>query len=70
MEANHWHVVQTVQLGAPAKTVWDLVGGFFTIHKWHPDIIATEVLEDQTALSAIRRRLTFPGSRRPSKSLF
>jgi Polyketide cyclase / dehydrase and lipid transport len=61
MHTKQWHVVQTVELGAPAQTVWDLVGGFFTIHKWHPDIAATEVLEDQTDLSAIRRRLTFPG---------
>jgi hypothetical protein len=61
MDPRHWHVVQTVPLGAPARTVWDVVGGFFTIHTWHPDIVATEVLENQTDVSAIRRRLTFPG---------
>ena len=54
-------VVQTVELGAPAAQVWDLVGGFFTLHQWHPDIVKTEVPANQTEVHAIRRILTFPG---------
>jgi Polyketide cyclase / dehydrase and lipid transport len=61
MRKKRWHVVQTVELAAPANIVWGIVGGFFTIHKWHPDITATEVLRNQSNLSPIRRKLTFPG---------
>ena len=39
----------------------ELVGGFFNIHVWHPDIADTEVPEDQTSVSPLRRVLTFPG---------
>jgi polyketide cyclase/dehydrase/lipid transport protein len=56
-----WHVAQTVELGASAKEVWDLIGGFYTIHKWHPDIHKSEVPPQQTETSAVRRVLTFPG---------
>jgi hypothetical protein len=56
-----WHVAQTVELGATAKEVWDLVGGFYTIHKWHPDIHLSEVPPNQSETSALRRVLTFPG---------
>jgi hypothetical protein len=57
---KRWHVVQTVELGAPACGVWELIGGFYTIHDWHPDIIRTEVPPDQTETAALRRLLTFP----------
>ena len=60
-EERQWRVVRTVELGAPAAEVWQVIGGFFTIHHWHPDIAELEILEDQTNLFAIRRRLTFPG---------
>ena len=57
---KNWKVVQSVELGATAKQVWDIVGGFYTIHKWHPDITDTEVITDQTDTRQIRRLLTFP----------
>ncbi len=56
-----WRVVQTVELGATAEQVWDVIGGFFTIHEWHPDITALDVLDEQTETRQIRRLLTFPG---------
>ncbi|CAL2093062.1 Polyketide cyclase/dehydrase/lipid transport protein [Tenacibaculum sp. 190524A02b] len=56
-----WRVVQSVELGASAKEVWDVIGGFFTIHEWHPDITELEVLKEQTETREIRRLLTFPG---------
>ncbi len=56
-----WRVVQTVELGAPAAAVWAVVGGFFTIHEWHPDIELTEIGEDQTSIPELRRILTFAG---------
>lgn len=58
---KNWRVVQTVELGAPAATVWKLVGGFFNIHEWHPDIQLTEIGKDQTTIQELRRILTFPG---------
>lgn len=66
---KNWRVVRTVELNAPAQEVWDLVGGFFTIHKWHPDIVATEVLSDQTEIADIRRLLTFPGQPKTTEQL-
>lgn len=56
-----WRVVKTVELGASASEVWDVIGGFYTIHLWHPDITKLEVLGEQTATREIRRLLTFPG---------
>lgn len=64
-----WHVVQTVELGAPAREVWRLVGGFYTINTWHPDITRTEVPPRQTETSAIRRLLTFPGQPKTTEEL-
>jgi hypothetical protein len=58
---THWEVTRTVLLPARAEAVWDVIGGFYTIHEWHPDITETEVPEDQTAQRHLRRRLTFPG---------
>ena len=55
-----WNVLQTVELGAAPQDVWKVVGGFFTIHLWHPDIKRTEVPRNQTETAAIRRLLTFP----------
>jgi hypothetical protein len=56
-----WRVLQTVELHAPAFEVWGVVGGFYTIHLWHPDIMLTETPTDQTSQAAVRRVLTFPG---------
>lgn len=60
-EYRHWRVVQSVELGVPAAEVWAIVGGFYNIHLWHPDIAMSEVPLDQTDISAVRRVLTFPG---------
>jgi hypothetical protein len=64
-----WHVIETVELGAPAQIVWALVGGFFNIHKWHPDIQLTEFVEGQTDMSPIRRLLTIPGQPQTTEQL-
>lgn len=56
-----WRVVQSVELGATAEEVWSVIGGFFTIHEWHPDITELAVLKEQTETRQIRRLLTFPG---------
>jgi hypothetical protein len=64
-----WRVAQTVELGATAKEVWDLIGGFYTLHKWHPDIAATEIPTEQTETSAVRRLLTFPGQPKTTEEL-
>src|SRR5262245_30850856 len=58
---KHWHVVRSVVLGAPAADVWEVIGGFYTIHEWHPDIAKTEVPSEQTRTRQLRRNLTFPG---------
>jgi Polyketide cyclase / dehydrase and lipid transport len=58
---RRWHVVRSTELPASATALWDVVGGFFNIHTWHPDIVATEFASDQLSVSAIRRVLTFPG---------
>ena len=66
---RNWRVVQTVELGAPARTVWELVGGFYILHQWHPDIQKTEVPPEQTECPAIRRLLTFPGQPKTTEEL-
>ncbi len=58
---KRWKVVRTIQLNASAEKVWDMVGGFYTLHLWHPDIKKTEIGKNQTSSSQIRRILTFPG---------
>ena len=67
--AKKWRVVRTVELNAPAEKVWALVGGFYNLHQWHPDIAATEVVPDQTEISAVRRLLTFPGQPKTTEQL-
>ena len=66
---KNWRVVRTVELNAPARDVWALVGGFFNIHKWHPDIHQTEILDNQTEIPEIRRLLTFPGQPKTTEQL-
>lgn len=56
-----WRVVQSIELGASAAQVWDVIGGFYTIHEWHPDITRTDVPKEQTETSRIFRSLIFPG---------
>ena len=59
--SRNWKVVRTVELDSSASNVWEVVGGFYTIHLWHPDIAKTEIPADQTAVPQLRRVLTFPG---------
>ena len=56
-----WRVVTVCELHAPAAEVWHLVGGFYNIHQWHPDIAISEVPENQSEERDVRRKLTFPG---------
>lgn len=60
-EYKDWQVVVACELDAPASEVWYLVGGFYNINQWHPDIAIAEVQEDQVTDRNIRRKLTFPG---------
>lgn len=60
-EYKDWRVVAVCELNASAQEVWDLVGGFYTIHHWHPDIALSEVPKDQADEREVRRELTFPG---------
>jgi len=64
-----WRVVQSVELGATAAEVWEVVGGFFTIHHWHPDIQLTEIDARQTDMKELRRILTFPGQPKTTEQL-
>ncbi|CAF1439595.1 unnamed protein product [Rotaria sordida] len=54
---KRFNVIQTVQIPASADIVWNLIGGFFDIHKWHPQILATE-MDDQQPMP-IKRRIIF-----------
>ena len=62
-------MIRTVELGRPAATVWDVIGGFFTIHDWHPDITADGDPADQTTTRQLRRLLTFPGQPKTTEEL-
>jgi hypothetical protein len=61
MKNKHWKVIRTKVLEASAEEIWEIVGGFYTLHLWHPDIQKTEIYPDQTSNKEIRRNLTFPG---------
>ena len=56
-----WRVVKATELGATAAEVWAVIGGFYTIHEWHPDITELAVVGEQTETRQLRRLLTFPG---------
>ncbi len=58
---KQWKVVRTIELNSSAEKVWNTVGGFYTLHIWHPDIKKTEIGKDQVLNPEIRRILTFPG---------
>lgn len=66
---KEWNVVKTVKLDAPAKDVWRVVGGFFNMDLWHPDITRTTPMPDQMELSAIRRKLTIKDQPNPLEQL-
>ncbi|CAF1674227.1 unnamed protein product, partial [Adineta ricciae] len=53
---KHFNVIQTVRISDTADAIWKLVGGFFNIHEWHPQISATEI-DDQNTF--IKRRVIF-----------
>lgn len=58
---RHWNVTRTVELGASQRDLWQVIGGFYTIHQWHPDIKRIEIPEAQTTTRELRRVLTFEG---------
>ena len=64
-----WHIIRSVELGASAAEVWNVIGGFYTIHEWHPDISKTEILAKQTQTRQLRRVLTFPGQPKTTEEL-
>ena len=66
---KRWRVVQTVELGAQARDVWDVIGGFYTVHLWHPDITRIEVPPGQTETAALRRLVTSPGRPKTTEEL-
>ena len=68
-EPQFWDVTRTVTLNAPADKVWEVIGGFYTIHLWHPDISETEIPKDQTDTRQLRRILTFPGQPKTTEEL-
>jgi hypothetical protein len=68
-EYRRWHIVRSTELSASATAIWNVVGGFFNIHTWHPDIAATEYTSDQLSVSSIRRVLTFPGQPKTTEQL-
>lgn len=66
---KHWRVIRTVELGAPREDVWAVIGGFYTIHEWHPDITVTEIPAEQTKTRQLHRLLTFPGQPKTTEEL-
>ncbi|CAF1374367.1 unnamed protein product [Adineta ricciae] len=57
---RHFNIIQTVRISNTAEVVWKLIGGFFSIHKWHPQISACEKVDDPQQLF-VKRRLVFFG---------
>jgi len=68
-DTRHWKVNRTVELGASQQDVWRVVGGFYTIHQWHPDIDLIEIPAEQTKTRELRRILTFPGQPKTTEEL-
>jgi hypothetical protein len=66
---KHWTVIRTVELPAPRDAVWEVIGGFYTIHHWHPDIALSETHPEQTDTRQLRRLITFPGQPRATEEL-
>ena len=58
---RHWKVTRTAEIASPREAVWEVIGGFYTLHLWHPDITQTEVPPEQLETRQLRRMLTFPG---------
>ena len=66
---KHWQVVRTAEIAAPRDAVWNVIGGFYTIHQWHPDISLTEIPAEQCDTRQLRRLLTFPGQPKTTEEL-
>jgi hypothetical protein len=66
---RHWKVTRTVELGASREAIWEIVGGFYTLHHWHPDIALTEIPPEQADTRQLRRLLTFPGQPKTTEEL-
>lgn len=58
---RHWKVTRTAEIASPREAVWEVIGGFYTLHLWHPDITQTEMPPEQLETRQLRRMLTFPG---------
>ena len=58
---TNWKIVTTCELNAPADVVWKLVGGFYNISEWCPDISISEVQRKQNKDRDIRRKIIFTG---------
>jgi hypothetical protein len=39
-------VDMSVSLGAPARTVWDVIGGFNALAQWHPAVAKSEEVQE------------------------
>jgi hypothetical protein len=66
---KHWKVTRMVELGASRETIWEIVGGFYTLHHWHPDIPLSEIPPEQADTRQLRRLLTFPGQPKTTEEL-
>lgn len=64
-----WNVIRAVEVGAPAADLCAVIGGFYTMHLWHPDIEVTEISPTQTDTRQLRRILTFPGQPKTTEEL-
>ena len=53
---KYFHVIQSVQISVSANVVWKLVGDFYQIHKWHPQILASEMNNEE---NIFKRRVIF-----------
>lgn len=49
------NVSLSTRLPASARQVWDLIGGFGALAKWHPLVEKCEIEEDEEAGTTIRR---------------
>jgi len=58
---ENWKVITACQLNTSATKAWELVGGFYNLDQWHPDITKSEVQDEQSEDSDIVRKLTIPG---------
>jgi Polyketide cyclase / dehydrase and lipid transport len=68
-DVKHWKVNRTVELGASREDVWQIIGGFYTIHEWHPGIELIEIPEEQTSTRQLRRVVTSPGQPKTTEEL-